>query len=160
MRIEAKLNELGLVLPDAPEPPPGFQFAFEWARVRDNRVYLSGHAAQHADGAFAGPYGRVPSEVSVDDAIEAAYATALSMLGTLSRALGDLDRISAWLTVAGAVNADPGFPQTTVIVNGFSDLITQLFGPRVGGHARTALGYSALPLNNAVVISAEVEIDG
>ena len=160
MRIEAKLTELGLVLPAPPEPPPGFQFAFEWARIRGHHVYLSGHAAQHPDGAFAGPFGRVPTEVDVDDAIEAARATALSMLGSLARALGDLDRISAWLTVSGAVNAEPGFPQTTVIMNGFSDVITQVFGPRVGGHARTALGHTALPLNNVVVISAELEIHG
>ncbi|MCX5043687.1 RidA family protein [Aldersonia sp. NBC_00410] len=160
MRIEAKLAELGLTLPAAPEPPPGFQFAFEWARVRGSRVYLSGHSAQQPDGSFAGPFGRVPTEVSVDDAIDAARAAALSMLGTLARTLGDLDRVSAWLTVSGAVQAAPGFPQTTVILNGFSDLVTQVFGAQVGAHARTALGHSALPMNNAVVISAEVEIDG
>ncbi len=53
MNIEAKLRELGLVLPPAPEPPPGFQFAFEWVRVRGDRAYVSGHAAQHPDAATA-----------------------------------------------------------------------------------------------------------
>ena len=160
MHIEETLADLGLVLPPEPEPPPGFQFAFEWARVRGNRVYLAGHSAQHEDGSFAGPFGKVPSEVSVDDATDAARLAALSLLGSLSRAIGDLDRVSAWLTVSGAVNADSGFGESTVVINGFSDLVTQVFGPAVGGHARTALGYAALPLNNAVVVAAEVEIDG
>ncbi|MBD0323270.1 MAG: RidA family protein [Aldersonia sp.] len=160
MRIEEKLTELGLVLPVEPEPPPGFEFAFEWARVRGSRVYLAGHSAQHPDGSFAGPFGKVPVDVSVDEAIDAARATALSMFGSLSRAIGDLDRVSAWLNVAGAVNAADGFPQSTVVINGFSDLVMQVFGARIGGHARTALGYAALPMNNAVVVSAEVEIDG
>ena len=159
MHIEDKLADLGLVLPAEPHAPPGFQFAFEWARVRGNRVYLAGHSAQHEDGSFAGPFGKVPSEVSVDDATDAARLAALSMLGSLSRAIGDLDRVSAWLTVSGAVNADSGFGQSTVVINGFSDLVTQVFGPAVGGHARTALGYAALPLNNAVVVAAEVEIE-
>jgi enamine deaminase RidA (YjgF/YER057c/UK114 family) len=160
MRIESKLADLGLVLPPAPQPPPGFQFSFEWARVRGNRVYISGHAAQKPDGSLAGPFGKVPSEVSIDAATDGARLVALSVLGSLARAIGDLDRISAWLTVTGAVNADSGFPQTTTVINGFSDFVCEVFGPDVGGHARTALGYAALPLNQSVIIAAEVEIDG
>ncbi|MBJ8348734.1 RidA family protein [Antrihabitans sp. YC2-6] len=158
MHIEEKLRELGIALPPAPEAPPGFQFAFEWVRVRGNRAYVSGHSAQQPDGSLAGPFGKVPSEVSVDSACDAARATALSMLGSLQRELGDLDRIEAWLSVSGMVNADSGFPQTTVVINGFSDLILCIFGPVVGAHARSAVGLAALPMNNAVVISAEVEI--
>ena len=158
MHIENTLAELGLVLPQAPEPPPGFQFAFEWVRVRGNRLFVAGHSAQHPDGSFAGPFGKVPSEVSVDEACDAARLTALSVLGSIERAVGDLDRITAWLTVSGMVNADSGFPQSTVVINGFSDLIVQIFGPQVGAHARTAVGVASLPLNNAVLVSAEVEI--
>ena len=94
----------------------------------------------------------------MDSACDAARATALSMLGSLQRELGDLDRIEAWLSVSGMVNADSGFPQTTVVINGFSDLILCIFGPIAGAHARSAVGLAALPMNNAVVISAEVEI--
>lgn len=159
MRIEHKLRELGLQLPSAPEPPPGFQFSFDWVRVRGNRCYVSGHGAQHADGSLAGPFGKVPSEVSVDAACDAARATALSMFGSLARELGDLDRITAWLHVSGMVNADNGFPQTTVVINSFSDLVLCVFGPEVGAHARTAVGMAALPMNNAVIISAELEVD-
>lgn len=158
MHIESKLAELGFTLPAAPEPPPGFQFAFDWVRVRGNRLYASGHSAQTADGSFAGPFGKVPSEVSIDDACDAARLAAVSMLGSIARVIGDLDRITAWLTVTGMVNADNGFPQSTVVINGFSDFVTQLFGPEVGGHACTAVGHAALPMNNAVVAAAELEI--
>ncbi len=83
----------------------------------------------------------------------------LSVLGSVKRAIGDLDRISAWLTVTGMVNADNGYAQSTNAINGFSDLVIELFGPEIGAHARTAVGYAALPLNNAVVVGAELEID-
>lgn len=158
MEIEAKLQALGLVLPAAPKVPPGFTFSFAWTRIRGNRVYVAGHAAQAPDGTFVGPFGKVPSEVSLADAQAAARATALSMLGSLKRALGDLDRITAWLMVYGMVNADSGYAQTTNAINGFSDLILELYGPEVGEHARIAVGMATLPLNNAVTIAAEVEI--
>ena len=157
MQVESKLQDLGLVLPGAPQVPPGFKFSFSWTRVRDNRIYLSGHGAQAPDGSFAGPFGKVPSEVSLEAAQEAARNTALSMLASIKRELGDLDRVTAWLMVYGMVNAEPGYPQTTNAINGFSDLILELYGPEVGQHARTAVGMATLPLNNAVVIAAEAE---
>ena len=158
MQIEAKLQALGLVLPEAPQAPPGITFSFAWTRIRGNRVYVAGHSAQAPDGKYTGPFGKVPTEVSLDEAHAAARATALSMLASLKRALGDLDRITAWLMVYGMVNADPGYPQTTNAINGFSDLILELYGPEVGQHARIAVGMAALPLNNAITVAAEVEI--
>jgi enamine deaminase RidA (YjgF/YER057c/UK114 family) len=158
-RIDSRLIQLGLALPAPAVPPPGFAFSFEWVRIRGNRVYVSGHSPQHADGTLAGPFGKVPSEVSLVDATSAARATALSVLGSVKRAIGDLDRISAWLTVSGMVNADSGYAQSTNAINGFSDLILEIFGAEVGAHARTAVGYAALPVNNAIVIGAELEID-
>ncbi|AYJ50756.1 RidA family protein [Rhodococcus sp. P1Y] len=160
MQIERRLEELGFTLPSEAQPPEGFEFSFEWVRVRGNRVYVSGHSPQLPDGSLAGPFGAVPSEISLDAATDAARDTALAVLGSVSRAIGDLDRISAWLTVTGSVNADHGFTQTTTAINGFSDLILQVFGPEIGAHARTALGAAALPMNNSVVVSAEIEIDG
>ncbi len=102
----------------------------------------------------------MPSEVSLEDARLAARGAALTILSTLQRELGDLDRISAWLSVTGMVNADPGFGGTSSVINGFSDFIIDLFGPEIGAHARTSPGMAALPGNSAVVISAIVEIDG
>ena len=100
MQVESKLQDLGLVLPGAPQVPPGFKFSFSWTRVRDNRIYLSGHGAQAPDGSFAGPFGKVPSEVSLEEAQEAARNTALSMLASIKRELGlrdgkRRDRLSA-----------------------------------------------------------------
>jgi len=157
LEVEDKLRALGLVLPEAPKVPSGFKFSFAWTRIRGNRIYLAGHGAQAPDGSFAGPFGKVPSEVSLEEAQEAARNTALSMLGSLKRELSDLDRVTAWMMVYGMVNADPGYPQTTNAINGFSDLILELYGPEVGHHARIAVGMATLPLNNAVTIAAEVE---
>ena len=158
--IEARLQERGIVLPEPAVPPPGFHFTFEWVRVRGHRAIVSGHSPQRADGSFPGPFGKVPAEVSVEDATAAARACLGPILASVKRAVGDLDRISAWISVTGMVNAESGYPQTTNAINGFSALVLDVFGPEVGAHARTAVGYAALPLNNAVVIGAELEIDG
>ena len=79
------------------------------------------------------------------------------MLASLKRELGDLDRVTAWLMVYGMVNAEPGYGQTTNAINGFSDLIVDLYGQEIGQHARIAVGMATLPLNNTVTIAAEVE---
>ncbi len=83
---------------------------------------------------------------------------ALDVQGLSSGYLGDLDRVSAWLMVYGMVNAVAGFTQTTQVMNGFSDLILELYGPEVGRHARMSPGMMTLPLDAAVVIGAEVAI--
>jgi hypothetical protein len=83
----------------------------------------------------------------------------LAMLGNLQRELGSLDRISAWLRVLGMVNAAPGFTQVPVVVNGFSELILEVFGPEIGLHSRSAVGMAELPFNVPVEIEAEVEIE-
>ena len=158
MRIEQRLDELGLVLPQAAQVPPGIRTSFSWVRVRGDRAFVSGHGALAPDGSPAGPFGRVPTEVSLEEAQGSARSTALSVLGSLKRALGDLDRVTAWLMVHGMINAEPGYGQTTNVINGFSDLIVELYGEDVGQHARTAIGVAALPLNLCVVIAAEVEI--
>lgn len=158
MRIEARLRERGLVLPDAPRVPPEFPLSFVWTRVRGNRAYVAGHGPLDPDGAPAGPFGKIPSEVSLEQGRQAARQTALAILGSLQRELGDLDRVTAWLMVHGMVNADPGYSQTTLVINGFSDLILELYGQDAGQHARFAVGVATLPLNNAVTIAAEVEI--
>ncbi len=100
------------------------------------------------------------AEVSPEQGYEAARSTALSVLSSLKRVLGDLDRVSAWLMVHGMVNAAPGFAQTTNVINGFSDLILALYGPEAGDHARSAVGMAGLPLGMPVEIEAEIEIRG
>ena len=158
MKVEAKLEELGLVLPPAAKPPPGVRLPFAFARVDGNRVYISGHGPQAPDGSFATPLGKVGAEVTVGEGYEAARLTALSILGTLKRELGDLDRVTAWLRVFGMVNSAAGFIEQPAVINGFSDLILELYGPDVGQHARSAVGLAELPFGIPVEIEAEAAI--
>ena len=160
MEVEARLRELGLVLPEPLETPPGLLLPFSWVRVRGDRAYVAGHGAQNRDGSLAGPFGKVGAEVSTEQGYELARLAALSVLGNLKRALGDLDRVSAWLRVFGMVNSAPGFTQQPNVINGFSDLILQVYGPEAGDHARSAVGMAELPLGMPVEIEAEVEVRG
>ena len=159
MRVEAKLEELGLVLPEPMQVPPGLRMPFSWVRVRGNRAYVSGHIALNTDGSVAEPLGKVGAEVSAEEGYESARLVALAHLASLKRTLGDLDRISAWLRVFAMVNVAPGFDRTPLVTNGYSDLILELYGPEVGAHARSSIGM-AIPLNAPVNCEAEVEIDG
>lgn len=157
MRIEAKLAEMGLVLPPPLQIPPGVRLPFRFVRVVGERALVSGHGPQHPDGTSAGPFGKVGADVTIEQGYEAARLTALSVLGSLSRELGDLDRIVAWVRVFGMVNSAPGFASQPTVINGFSDLILELFG-EAGAHARSAVGMAELPFNLPVEIEAEVLI--
>jgi enamine deaminase RidA (YjgF/YER057c/UK114 family) len=159
MRIEAKLEDLGLVLPEPMQVPVGLRMPFSWVRVRGNRAYISGHIPLNADGSIAQPLGKVGLEVSAAEGYQSARLVALAHLASLKRALGDLDRITAWLRVFAMVNVAPGFDQTPLVTNGYSDLILELYGPEIGAHARSSIGMM-LPLNAPVNCEAEVEIDG
>ena len=139
MRVEANLKELGLELPGVAKTPPGVVLPFSWVRVRGNRAYVSGHGPQNPDGTMAG-WGKVGAEVSLEEGYRAA-------------------RVTAWLRVFGMVNAAPGFRQMPGVINGFSDLILEVYGPEVGQHARSAVGMAELPFGIPVEVEAEVEID-
>lgn len=128
--------------------------------MRGNRAYISGHGPQNPDGSLALPLGNMGSDLSLKEAYQAARLTALSILGSLKRELGNLDRVVAWLRVLGMVNSAPGFNQQPLVVNGFSDLIIELYGPERGLHARSAVGMAELPFGIPVEIEAEVEITG
>lgn len=159
MEIERKLAAMGLELPPPVKAPPGIALPFSFARIHDGIAYISGHGPQEADGSVAGPFGAVGADVTVEQGYEAARSVALSMLGSLKRELGDLDRVSAWLRLHGMVNCAPDFTQQPAVINGCSDLILALYGPDRGAHARSAVGMSALPFNMAVEIEAMAAID-
>jgi enamine deaminase RidA (YjgF/YER057c/UK114 family) len=158
-RVEARLQALGLALPQPLILPPGVTLPFPWVRVHDNRVFVSGHGPQNADGSLAAPLGKVGLDVSLQEARRAARLAALSILASLKRELGDLDRISAWLRVFGMVNCAPGFTKMPLVINGCSDLIVELYGSTCGPHARSAVGMAELPFGIPVEIEAEVAID-
>src|ERR671914_187552 len=123
MRIEAKLEKLGLVLPEPMRVPPELRMPFSWVRVRGDRAYVSGHIALNPDGSVAEPLGKVGAEVSAEEGYESARGVALAHLASLKRALGDLDRVTAWLRVFAMVNVATGFNETPRVANGYSDLI-------------------------------------
>lgn len=157
MRIESKLRESGLFLPPPTQPPPGVRLPFTPVRVVGDRACISGHGPQNADGSFAGPFGKVGAEVTVEQGYQAARLTALSMLGSLARELGDLDRITAWVRVFGMVNSAPGFASQPLVINGFSDLILDLYGPERLA-ARTSVGVPHLPFDMPVEVDAVIAL--
>ncbi|HEX6339605.1 RidA family protein [Umezawaea sp.] len=160
MRIEYKLAELGLLLPEQLRLPPGVFLPFPWVRVHGNRAYVSGHGPLNPDGTLAGPFGKIDVDVTPEQGYVSAKLTALAVLSSLQRELGDLDRVTAWLRVFGMVAASPGFDTAPAVVNGFSDLVLQLWGPYAGSHARSAVGVAELPFGIPVEIEAEVAIAG
>ena len=100
----------------------------------------------------------MPDQVTIEQAQASARLTALSVISSVQDAVGDLDRVGAWVTVSGFVQAEPGYAQTTAVVNAFSEVVIDVFGDQVGQHARTAIGVAALPLNLPVVIAAELSL--
>jgi len=157
-KVEERLAALGLALPPPLKPPPGVVLPFQFVRVVGNRAFVSGHSAQNADGSIAGPLGKVGRDLTIEQGYTAARLTAVSILASLKRQLGDLDRIAAWGRVFGMVNSAPGFNRQPSVLNGFSDLILELFGPQVGAHARSAVGMAELPFDIPVEVEAEVEV--
>lgn len=157
-RIEERLARLGLVLPAPIKVPQGVALPFQFVRIVGSRAFLSGHGPQNADGSIAEPLGKVGLDLTLEQGYAAARLTALSMLGSLKRAVGDLDRIAYWQRVFGMVNSAPGFNRQPSVLNGFSDLILELFGLEVGSHARSAVGMAELPFDFPVEIEGEVEI--
>ncbi len=157
-RIEDRIAELGLILPPPTQPPPGVVLPFQFVRILGNRALISGHGPQSADGSFAKPLGKLGRDLTVEQGYQAARLVALSILGSLKRALGDLDRVSAWGRMFGMVNSAPGFNKQPTVINGFSDLILKLYGPEVGAHARSAVGMAELPFDIPVEIEGEVTI--
>ena len=157
-RIEQRLSAMGLVLPPPTQPPPGVILPFQFVRIIGRRAVISGHGPQNPDGSFAEPLGKLGGEVTLEQGYVAARLTALSILGSLKRTLGDLDRIGAWVRVFGMVNSAPGFMKQPSVINGFSDLILELFGPDIGAHSRSAVGLAELPFNIPVEIEGEVDL--
>jgi enamine deaminase RidA (YjgF/YER057c/UK114 family) len=156
--IESKLRDLGLVLPQPLRAPPGSTLPFAMVRIVGTRAIVSGHGPLNADGSLAALLGKVGAELTLEQGYAAARLVALAVLGSLQRSLGDLDRIVAWTRVFGMVNSAAGFNRQPAVINGFSDLVLEVFGPDVGAHARSAVGLYQLPFDIPVEVEAEVEI--
>ena len=157
-RVEQRLEILGLKLPAPLQLPPGVALPFPFVRVVGTRALVSGHGPTNADGSLAHPLGKVGAEVTLEQGYEAARLTALAILGSLQRELGTLDRIAAWTRIFGMVNSAPGFDKQPAVINGFTDLIVEVFGSEIGSHARSAVGLAELPFGIPVEIEGEVEL--
>ena len=155
-KMEERLRALGLVLPAPLQLPANTTLPFPWVRVVGTRALISGHGPLNEDGSLAQPLGKVGADVSQEQAYRAARLTGLAILGSLKRELGDLDRISAWTRIFGMVNSAPGFNRQPAVINGFSDLVLEVFGAETGAHARSAVGLAELPFNIPVEIEGEV----
>ena len=142
---------MGLSLP-APLVPPG---NFELVKVHDGLAYVAGHGP--FDGATLLVQGLVGRDLTVEQGYDAARKTALSILASLKRELGDPDRVTQWLRAVGYVHCAVGFGQNAAVVNGFSDLIVELWG-EAGRHARSAPGQGPSPLNVPIIVDAIVAI--
>jgi enamine deaminase RidA (YjgF/YER057c/UK114 family) len=156
-RIERKLAELGLSLPPKLKVAGGVELPFQLVRVLGPRVLISGHGPLHADGTLSGPIGKVGKDVSLEEACAAARGAALAILGSLKETIGSLDDV-VWVRAFGMVNSAPGFSDQSAVINGFSDLILELYGADAGAHARSAVGVAELPFGLAVEIEAEIQM--
>ena len=149
---EAKLDSMGIVLPQPASPVANFVNTVQVG----NLLFLSGNGPLRPDGNFI--TGKVGTDLSIEEGYEAARLTGINQIAILKSALGDLKRVKRIVRATGMVNASPDFTQHPSVVNGFSDLMVAVFGER-GKHTRAAVGMASLPFNIAVEIDVIVEIE-
>ncbi|WP_081209210.1 RidA family protein [Salegentibacter sediminis] len=143
---EERLVELGIALPEVRQPSATF---VKWRQV-GNLLYLAGEGSPEK--------GTLGKDLSTQEGREAARNTGIRILATLKAATGDLGRIKQFVKVRGMVNSAPDFYEQPQVINGFSDLMVEVFGER-GKHARAAVGHVSLPSNIAVEIEVVVELE-
>ena len=150
--VEQRLKAKGLELSQKPSPIANYVSA---VRV-GNLVFLSGHGPTR-DGQLVFR-GKLGVDMDVATGYQAAQQVALNLLATLKNEIGDLDRVKRVVKLLGMVNCAPDFGQQPEVINGASDLLTEVFGDR-GRHARSAVGMQALPRGIAVEIEMIVEVE-
>ncbi len=148
---EARLKELQITLPDPPQPVANYVNGV----IAGNLIFLAGKGPKRADGTEI--TGKLGQDVSIEQGYEGARLTAINQLAVLKAMLGDLKRVKRIVKVLGLVNSDPAFIDQPKVINGFSDLMVEVFGER-GKHARAAIGVATLPRGQAVEIELVVEI--
>lgn len=150
-KIETRLAELGIELPEAPAPAANY---VPYVVVGD-MVYISGQVSKDANGLICGKLG---DDASVDDGAAAARVCALNLIAQLREACGgDLDRVAKIVKLGGFVNSTPDFHDHPAVVNGASNLMGDVFGD-IGAHARAAVGCASLPFGVAVEIEGIFQI--
>lgn len=151
MSAEARILELKLQLPNPPKPGGIYKPVVQVGNI----CYVSGHGPLKVDGSLM--TGKVGAEVSEEQAKEAARVTGLALLASLRSHLGTLDRVVRLVKSLGMVNAVPEFGRHPAVINGYSELMRDLFGEN-GVGARSAVGMGSLPGNISVEIEAIFEV--
>ena len=152
---EARLRELGIELPSAPQPVATYVPAV----IVGNVLYAAGHTPRGPDGS-AMYVGRVGDDLTLEEGREAARFVGTNILATVRGALGSLDRVARLVRTFGMVNATPDFTRQPQVINGFSDLMVEIFGEEAGKGTRAAVGMGSLPGGMAVEIETFWEIRG
>ncbi|MBX2817497.1 MAG: RidA family protein [Saprospiraceae bacterium] len=150
---EKRLAELGIVLPEASSPVANYVNA---VTTEGKVLFLAGKGPKQADGTYI--TGKVGENLTVEEGYAAARLTAINQLAVLKAELGNLNRVKRVVKVLGMVNCASDFGNQPEVVNGFSDLMVEVFGDR-GKHARSAVGMGSLPRGIAVEVEAIVEIE-
>ncbi|HKJ47831.1 MAG TPA: RidA family protein [Christiangramia sp.] len=143
---EEKLTEMGIELPEVSQPVANY---VKWRKV-GNLLFLAGDGSDLK--------GKLGKDLNIEQGYEAARSTGIDILATLKAATGDLSKIKQFVKVRGMVNSAPEFYDQPKVINGFSDLVVEVFGEK-GKHARAAVGHCSLPSNIAVEIEVVVELE-
>lgn len=151
MGAESRLQELNLTLPPSPKPMGTYVPAVRVGHL----LFLSGHGPLKEDGTLH--LGKLGAGLGLEEGRAAARQTGLALLATIRSQIGSLDRVVRIVKVLGLVNSAPDFVDHPKVINGFSDLMVEVFG-EAGKAARSAFGVAALPSGMAVEIEAIVEI--
>ena len=151
MPVQARLQELGIVLPPVSVPAAAY---VPFVRT-GNLVFLSGHIARKDGKPWVGQLGL---NLNTEEGKAAARAIAIDLLGTLQAAVGDLSKVKRIVKVMSLVNSTPTFTEQHLVTNGCSELMAQVFGPEVGAHARSAFGVAQIPMGACVEIEMIAEV--
>ena len=148
---ELRLQELNIILPSPPKPVANYVNGVR----AGNLIFLAGKGPKSADGIEL--IGKLGIDVTIEEGYAGARLTAINQLAVLKTMLGDLKRVKRIVKVLGMVNSAPNFVEQPKVINGFSDLMVEVFGDR-GRHARAAVGMASLPRGQAVEIELVVEV--
>lgn len=148
---EARLKELKITLPTPPQPVANYVNGVR----AGNLIFLAGKGPKYPDGTEL--RGKLGQDITIEQGYEGARMTAINQMAVLKTMLGDLKKVKRIVKVLGMVNCDPSFVEQPAVINGFSDLMVEVFGER-GRHARAAVGMTSLPRGQAVEIELVVEV--
>lgn len=154
MSAEARLKEKNIALPTPPTPLANYVSAVRSGRL----LFLAGHGPLRPEGKPS-VRGKVGRDLSVEQGYQVAREVGLNLLATTRAALGSLDRVTRVVKVLGMVNSAEGFGDQPKVINGFSDLMVEVFGETIGKHARSAVGMAELPMGIPVEIEMIIEVD-